>query len=596
MQRMNKSKEIRQTQKLLSYLSLRRRTQFKFILVLMVIGSLSEVASIGLVIPFLGVLTSPETIYQNLFFTPFIELLGINSPKELLLPVTIIFVVAVIFAGLIRLILLYVMIRFSHAAGHDLGINMYRKTLYQSYAFHSNQNSSELINGIIIKVNIITGSVIRPVLTIISSILLMLGIVTALMFVDVYTSLSAFLGFGLIYLGVVKATHKRVVHNGELIANLSTQMIKALQEGLGGIRDVIIDGTQNFFSSVYSKSDASLRRALGDNTFIAGSPRFIMEALGMTLIAILAFSLSASTDNFEYVIPTLGALALGAQRLLPIMQQLYDAYSALKGAQASLTDGLKLLERDLPNYIGNELTKPLNLNKDICLKDISFRYSDEAPWVLKNINLRFKKGAKVGFIGQTGSGKSTLLDILMGLIPPTNGKLVVDGELIDENNQHTWWKNISHVPQSIYLSDNTIKNNIAFGIDSDNIQLSSITHAAKLAQIDEMIKEWPKGYNTSIGERGIRLSGGQRQRIGIARALYKNASIIVFDEATSSLDTKTERAVMESIGNLNAALTIFIIAHRISTLKDCDVIHMLKNGEITKSMTYDELINSPDNS
>jgi len=588
------SLEIRQTKELFLYLTSKRKVQLSLISILMIIGSLAEVVSIGLVIPFLGALTTPEALYQSQFFSPIIHYFGISSPEQLLLPFTLIFIAAVIFSGIIRLSLLYVVISFSHALGHDIGVNVYRRTLYQSYSYHSNQNSSEIINGIIIKVNTITGGVIQPLLLISTSIVLMVGIVTALMFVDIVTSMLAIFVFGLLYFGVIKLTHKKLRHNSRNIAHHSTQLLKSLQEGLGGIRDVLIDSTQNYFCKIYKNSDISLRKATGDNAFIAGSPRFIMEVIGMTLIALLAYSLTVSSRGFEYVIPTLGALALGAQRLLPTMQQLYDAYTKLKGSQASLTDVLNLLNRDLPSYIDLPSFEPLNIKKEIVLKNVNFRYSDDSPWVLNNINLRFKKGSRIGFAGETGSGKSTLLDILMGLLSPTEGELLVDDVAINRHNRHNWWRNIAHVPQSIYLSDNTIKENIAFGIDDDDIKFSNVKDAAKLAQIDNLIKEWTKGYQTSIGERGVRLSGGQRQRIGIARALYKNINVLVFDEATSSLDNKTENAVMESIENLDKNLTVFIIAHRLTTLKNCDIIHVLEKGNIVQSLTYKELIENTD--
>jgi ATP-binding cassette, subfamily B, bacterial PglK len=587
--------EYSQTKELLSFLSARRRTQLGLIGVLMIIGSLAEVASIGLVIPFLGALTSPELIFQKQFLSPVIQYFGIVSPGQLLLPFTLIFIVAVIFSGIIRLLLLYATISFSHAVGHDLGVNIYRRTLFQSYSFHSSQNSSEIINGIVLKINTITGGIIRPLLTIMTSFFFIIGIISALIYIDTKTSLLAFFGFGLIYFIVIKFTHKILYKNGQKIAYYSTQVIKSLQEGLGGIRDVLIDGTQSFFSTIYKNSDLSSRKASATNTFIGGSPRFILESLGMVLIAILAYSLTSAEKGFESVIPTLGALALGAQRLLPAMQQLYESYSTIKGAQASLDDVLKLLRRNLPVYERLTFIKPLKVNKDIILKNISFRYSNDLPWVLNNINLRFEVGSRIGFIGETGSGKSTLLDILMGLIEPTSGELLIDDELINRENRHNWWRNIAHVPQSIFLSDTTIKDNIAFGIDKNIVKHGNVEYAAKMAQINDMINELPKGYQTNVGERGVRLSGGQKQRIGIARALYKNVPILILDEATSSLDTKTEGEVMKSIDSLSQKLTVFFVAHRISTLKNCDIIYVLDKGEIAKSLTYDELVKDKDN-
>tara|TARA_B110000008_G_scaffold266106_1_gene291954 strand:- start:28864 stop:30660 length:1797 start_codon:yes stop_codon:yes gene_type:complete len=591
---MTVGKDFSQIKELLSFLSSKRRTQLFLIGALMVVGSLAEVASIGLVIPFLGALTSPEVIYQKESLYPLINYFGINSPQELLFPFTVTFIVAVVISGIIRLLLLYVTIRFSHFVGHDLGVSIYRRTLFQSYSFHSSHNSSEIINGIVLKINTITGGVIRPLLTIMTSFLFIIGIVTALMFVDTKTSMLAFIGFGLIYFIVIKFTRNILQKNGQKIAFYSTQVIKSLQEGLGGIRDVLIDGTQNFFSTIYKDADISSRRASATNTFIGGSPRFILESLGMVLIAILAYSLTSQENSFESVIPILGALALGAQRLLPSMQQLYESYATIKGAQASLEDVLNLLRKGLPSYSDLSFIEPLKIRNDIVLNNISFRYADDLPWVLKNINLKFKVGSRIGFVGETGSGKSTLLDILMGLIRPSTGELLIDNELINSHNRHNWWRNIAHVPQSIFLSDNSIKENIAFGIDN-NMNLSEVQNAAKLAHIDSIIDNLPEGYKTNVGERGVRLSGGQKQRIGIARALYKNVLVLVLDEATSSLDTKTESSVMKSIDRLSKNLTVFFVAHRISTLKNCDIIYVLEKGEIVKSLTYEELSESNDN-
>ena len=589
---MIRTKEISQTLELLSFLTAKRKLQLVLMLLIMILGSLAEVASIGLVIPFLGALTSPEIIFNNHLLLPIIQFLKINSPVQLLLPFTAMFICAVIFSAIIRLLLLYSTIRFSNAVGHDLGVDVYRKTLFQNYSVQANQNSSEIINGIILKVNTITGGVIKPLLNILSSLVLMIGIIIALLIIDISTSLTALIGFGLIYFLVIKITHRKIRRNSEIIAQYSTKLIKSLQEGLGGIRDILIDGTQNFFSNIYKKSDSLLRKATGDNTFIAASPRYLLEALGMVLIATLAYSLRTYSTNFNLVIPTLGALALGAQRLLPTMQLLYDSYTNLKGAQASLNDVLILLRQRLPVYAQNQSKEKFNFKNNIELKNVNFKYSDESPLVLENININIKKGSRVGFVGETGSGKSTLLDIFMGLIHPTSGKLLVDDKSIGEDNQYAWWKNIAHVPQSIFLSDNTIEQNIAFGINKIDIDSDKIIHSAALAQIHEFIIDMPNGYNTIVGERGVRLSGGQRQRIGIARALYKGADVLMFDEATSSLDNSTENNVMEAIETLNRDLTVFIIAHRLTTLKSCDVIYEIVKGKIARSLSYEQLLNN----
>jgi len=537
----------------------------------MLIASVAEVISVGAVLPFLGALTAPEKIYQHHLMQPVIQYLQLTGPNNILLPLTIGFIIAVLFAGGVRLALLYVTTRLSYATGADLSINIYRRTLYQEYAVHVNRNSSEVINGIINKTNVAI-NVIQSSLTLISSIILIISILAALFSIDIIVALISFVGFGAIYRLIVYYNRQQLQENSDIIAKQSTKMIKSLQEGLGGIRDVLIDGSQQFYCQLYRSADLPLRRASGNNLFIIQSPRYAMEAAGMTLIATLAYVMSLRESGLVTAIPVLGALALGAQRLLPALQQAYGAYSSIKGDSSSFSDVIDLLNQKLPNYVDSSLPAPIMFEKEISLKNLSFYYNQEQPWILKNINLTISKGSRIGFIGVTGSGKSTLLDIIMGLLSPTEGTLLVDNESITDNNRRSWQSHIAHVPQNIFLSDNTIEENIAFGLPQEQIDHNQVKQAAKQAQIAELIEEWPDRYQTFVGERGIRLSGGQRQRIGIARALYKQANVLVFDEATSALDNETEESVMEAIDGLGKDLTILIIAHRLTTLKKCSQI------------------------
>ena len=385
-------------------------------------------------------------------------------------------------------------------------------------------------------------------------------------------------------------TRKQLLVNSKRVAEDSTRLIKSLQEGLGGIRDVLIDGTQSVYCEIYRNADFSLRRAQGNSLFIGQSPRYLMEALGMLLIASLAYFIDKQANGISRAIPLLGALALGAQRLLPILQQSYSSWTTIQSSRESLKDVIDLLEQPLPPYINQISNQNITFNSIIKLKQLSFRYSIQTPIVLNQINLTIKKGSRIGFIGPTGSGKSTLLDIIMGLLQPTDGFIEIDGQPITKKNQRAWQRHIAHVPQSIYLSDSSIEENIAFGVPKEKIDLNRLKQAAKQAQIQEMIENWPQKYKTPVGERGIRLSGGQRQRIGIARALYRKADIIIFDEATSALDNETEDAVMNSINKLSKKLTILIIAHRLTTLKNCSFVIELNNGGIKKIGTYKEMI------
>ena len=489
-----------------------------------------------------------------------------------------------------RLLLLWANTRLSFATGADLSISIYRRTLYQPYSVHAARNSSEVINGISGKSNSVIYSTVQPFLTLISTSIMLISIMIALLSVDPVIALSAFGGFGMIYAVIISFTRKRMFTNSKCIARESTQVIKSLQEGLGGIRDVLIDGSQGVYCQIYRNADQPLRRAQGTSSFINTSPKFGMEALGMGLISILAYMLARQPDGIAKAIPVLGALALGAQRLLPVLQQAYGSWSSIQGGQASLQDTLTLLDQPMPDYADKPVPEPISFTKQIALNNLFFRYSPETPEVLKNLNLTIPKGSSIGFIGLTGSGKSTLLDIVMGLLTPTEGTLDIDAEPITESNNRAWQAHIAHVPQAIFLADSTIEENIAFGLPKNKIDHQRVRHAAEQAQIADIIETWPKKYQTFVGERGIRLSGGQRQRIGIARALYKQADVIIFDEATSALDNETEQAVMQAIESLSQDLTILIIAHRLTTLKNCNQIVELGDGGIKRIGTYDEIV------
>jgi ATP-binding cassette, subfamily B, bacterial PglK len=575
--------------KLWKQLTKRRRKQFWLLLILMISASIMEIVSIGSVVPFLGALTSPEQIYQHKFAQPLIQILEITDSSQLLLPLTIIFVIAVLIAATVRLLLLYVSTRLSHATGADLSIDIYRRALYQDYSVHTSRNSSEMINGIITKTNTVIGQILVPLLTLVSSVVIMIGIIGIVFIINAQVALITFSIFTLLYWIITFLTRKSLQKNSQLIADQSTQMVKSLQEGLGGIRDVLIDGSQEFYCKLYQKADLSLRRASGDNIFIGSSPRYLMEAIGMILIAILAYYLTLQEGGIMIAIPVLGALAVGAQKLLPALQQAYNSYSVIKGAKSSFIDVLNLLNQPLPDNTSQDLINLMPFKQEVVFKDLSFRYTKDTPWILKNLNLSFKKGETIGFIGVTGSGKSTLLDILMGLLTPTSGELLIDGVTITQENRGAWQAHISHVPQSIYLADSTIQENIAFGVELEQIKKSRVSQVAQQAQIAEMINNLKNKYKAFVGERGVQLSGGQRQRIGIARALYKDSDVLIFDEATSALDNQTERKIMQQIEQLKVNQTIFIIAHRLTTLKQCDRIIRINTDYTIEQVDYKQI-------
>lgn len=567
----------------------KRRAQLLALLAFTMVASLAEVFSIGAVLPFLGVLTAPEKVFAHEYAQPLIVYLGITEPRGLLLPATVLFCVAALAAAAIRITSIWLRTRMTFATGADLSMEVYRRTLYQTYAVHMARNSSEVIDGISGKVSTVIFSVLGPLLMIVSNILMLTAILVALVLYKPVVALVTFSGFGLIYLAIYLVSRAHLQANSQRVASSSTQRIKSLQEGLGGIRDVLLDNTQAVYCAEYQKADRLMRRAQASNAVTGETPRFAIEALGMCFIAGLAFSLAQQPEGFAAALPVVGALAIAAQRMLPLLQQIYHAFTSLSGSEQSLIDTLALLEQPMPGTAPAAPGQSMPFAHAIECRALGFRYRADRPWALKGLNMRIAKGSRIGFIGITGSGKSTLVDILMGLLQPTEGHLLVDGQPVTAANAGLWQRRIAHVPQTIYLSDASIAENIAFGVPRQQIDMKRVRQAAAQAQIAQSINGWQHGYDTFVGERGVRLSGGQRQRIGIARALYKQADVLVFDEATSALDNATEHAVMEAIEALGRDLTILIVAHRITTLQRCDEIVELAAGQLLRMRDYADI-------
>ncbi len=559
-------------------------------MVLVLLSAIAEVVSLGAVLPFLTVLAAPEVVFGHPLAAGVVRSLGIATPEGLVLPLTIAFAAAALVSAAIRLWLLRASTRFAFGTGSELSIEVYRRTLYQPYRVHVARSSSEIISGITTKVGGTMLGVLLPSLTLISSSTAILAITLALLAIDPAVALASSLCFGAIYAVITWRSGWRLHGNSLLIAREHTALVKALQEGLGGIRDVLLDGTQAVYCEAYGRADRQLRRAQGANVYISQSPRYSIEALGMVLIAVLAYGLSRKAGGLASALPVLGALAIGAQRLLPSLQQSYASWAVITGNQASLRDTIELLDQPVSREQEGAAPAPLPLRRVIRLDRVHFRYGPDSPWVLDGLSLDIPKGARIGFVGSTGSGKSTTLDLLMGLLEPVEGELLVDGEPVRGARVQAWQRTIAHVPQSIYLSDTTLAENIAFGVPPEAIDLGRVRNAARQAQIAEFIESRPEGYDAVVGERGIRLSGGQRQRIGIARALYKQASVLVLDEATSALDNVTEQSVLDAIEGLDRELTVLLIAHRLTTVRRCDTIVELERGAVVAQGSYEELL------
>jgi ATP-binding cassette subfamily B protein len=575
--------------RLWQHIAPRRRIQLAALGGLMLLGTLTEIASLGMVIPFLSALTTPNYVFEHPSARPMIVFLGLSAPQQLPLPLAVLFGGAAVLAGATRLALLWGQTRLGNAIGVDLGSAAFRRTLYQTYVVHAARNSSEVVAILMTKINTIIYFIIIPLLSLVTATFTVLTIAVFMTLVNPELTAMIFLGFGGLYALVTYATKIRLARDSQIVTVGQSRVAHVVQEGLGAIRDVLIDGLQETYFRIYRQADSRLRLALGNISIMGGVPRPVIEAFGVALIGWLAYTMSNRPEGMATAIPMLGALALAAQRLLPLVQQGYAGWASMLGGQASLRDVLEMLEQPLPPHSTLPPSAPMPFTQMISLNNLHFRYNSMSPWILRGIDLQIPRGSRVGFIGTTGSGKSTLLDIVMGLLAPTFGTVRIDGMVVDETNHRAWQAHIAHVPQTIFLADTTIEENIAFGIPKDKIDPQRVRQAAKQAQIADTVDGWSKQYQTVVGERGIRLSGGQRQRIGIARALYKRANVIIFDEATSALDNATEQAVMQTIESLSIDLTLLIIAHRLTTLRNCSQIVELGEGGIKRVGSYQDI-------
>ena len=566
--------------RLFDHMSPRRRWQLAVVMALMLLGAISELVSLGAIVPFLALITNPEKASSYPILRDLFSLLGGGTGENIVFPAAGLFCLTVIVTTAIRLTLLWAGQKFAFRFGHDLGVELYRKTLNQPYIYHLSKNTSEFLAGVN-KVEQVTAGVLRPMMQFVISGTIATFIITLLISIDVATSLASMSIFALMYVVITLSLRKGLARNGATVAEMQNRRIQTLQEGFGGIRDILINKTQSIYLNDFRQSDLHLRDAQISNLFVSIAPRFLVEALGMFIIVGLTLKLSLEPGGLMNALPFLGALALGAQRLLPILQSVYNSWATIAGNKQSLHDVLDLLdlpEKESPVANARESSAPLPFNSGIELKDICYHYDEKKPLTLRDVNIRIEKGSLVGIVGKTGSGKSTLIDLIMGLLEPSKGSISIDDIELTRANVHQWQQNIAHVPQAIFLADTSIAGNIAFGIIPEKVDHARVREAARMAGAADFIEEMKDGYDTEVGERGVRLSGGQRQRIGIARALYKQASILVFDEATSALDDETEKRVMESINTLSKTLTIIMIAHRLSTLENCDRVVRLSNG------------------
>jgi len=576
----NLNKNIKNTKEIIiiiwKLISIKNKQRLFKLLILIFFTATLELISIGSIFPFLGVLIAPEKFYSQINDLGFdFEIINKNN---ILLFITVIFVIISLLVGGFRLLLMWYQQLITTEIGIEFSSKVYENTLYQPYIYQINLHSSQVQVGLQ-KTMFLVEYIINPCLLLLSSVIILSLVLIGFMFIDpnaTFVTLSVFLVF---YFSISLIYKKKLAKNSLIISKNQNIIAKLIQESLGGIREIIINSLQKKFINQFKISFKPLQKSQSENLIIGQSPRYIIEALGMAFISVIAYNISTSSNYNEVnAVPILGVIALAAQRLLPIIQQIYYSIAKIRGSISSISDVIELLclinKED--NIIKNKIIK------EITIKNLYFKYPVDKEWKLKDINLKISVGSTIGIVGPSGSGKSTLINIISGLLYPNAGQIYVDDYEVNENNINLLRSNISYVPQSLFLSDSTIVENIAFGINKTEIDMGKILEVAKISKIEDMIQDWPLKYDTLVGESGVKISGGQRQRIGIARALYKDSNIILLDESTSALDVLTEDEIINSLISINRKKIIIIITHRLSSLKHCDNIFEIKNGSLNK--------------
>ena len=514
------------------------------------LSGIAELFSLAIAIPFLALLTNPENIWKLEGSQLLAQILSVKSAKEMLAPIAFLFIFATILAAIIRLSNLWLNSLFAASVGTDLSCDSFLRTLHQPYEVHINRNSSTIITAMTTYISQ-TVAVINSTLQMITSSVVAFGLIIGLLSADWRIACLIVSVFSIVYAFLSLLSRRALIINSKLATTSAKQQLELLQESLGSIRDIILDQNQPYYLGMFKEFDFSLRRTRAYNKFIGSAPRFILEGFALITIVLIALTFTISSKDNYLIIPLLGTLALGAQKLLPSLQQIYSSWSLINGYRTSVSEVIDLLNQDATALSLNYRDRSLQFNQSVRFNDVSFRYDEYKPNVLNSLRLEINKGEKIGIIGTTGCGKSTFVDLIMGLLTPSSGSILVDGaDLHNTANReilHNWRSSIAHVPQSIYLIDSTIEENIAFGLRMDQIDYERLAEASQQAQIAAFIESTPDGYKTLVGEQGMRLSGGQRQRIAIARALYKRSKVLILDEATSALDSQTESEVIKSI-------------------------------------------------
>lgn len=579
---------------LFSLLTAKQLKQFYVLQLLVVLMAFTELLGIASIAPFMALVGDISLLETNGIFSQMYQMSGINNPMDFLFYTGVIVLVMLTVSTAVSMFTVWKLSMFGARIGTEIADRLYAYYMQQSWQFHASGSSAQLTKQVSTEAARISIEIIQPLMRMNSKIVLAFFISVSVLIYDPVIALLGLAVFSVAYFLLYSLVRRQLDMNGMKLSQISTERFRLMNEGFGGIKDIILMNHSHDFIKRFQESGQVFARAQGTNIAISQVPRYFIEliAFGAMILLVLVL-IRLHSGKLGEILPVLAVYALAAFKLLPSLQQIYSSSSQIKGNIAAFEAVQHDLEQSFENHnvIGNSsIAIKININKNIVLSGIGFSYPNKDRSALKGINMHIPVNSVIGLVGSSGSGKSTLIDLLLGLLTPQQGSIYADGIRITAENKRAWQDLLGFVPQSIFLSEGSIAENIAFGIPVKDISLAKVHKALTLANLTELVGLLPDGVNTKVGEHGVQLSGGQRQRIGIARALYHKAEVLVFDEATSALDGITEKIVMDAIHELSGKKTIILIAHRLKTIEKCDVIYFIEQGEMIDQGTYQDLI------
>jgi ABC-type multidrug transport system fused ATPase/permease subunit len=583
---------------LFSVLTSEQRRKFYILQLLVVMMAFSEIIGVASIGPFMAVIGDMGILQDDNAIAYFYRISGVNDPADFLFLMGLGVLVLLGSATALSSFTVWRLSIFSAKTGMEIATRLYTHYMRQSWLFHATGSSAQLTKQVASEALRLSDNVIQPLMLMNSRIVLSLFIIIAIFIFNPLVAVMGLIIFSTAYLIIFSIVQKRLQYNGKIISISSTVRFRLMNEGFGGIKDIILLGRNDDFIKRFKKESEDFAYARGTNNALIIMPRYFMEFFAFgAMIGLVLILLKTQQGDLGVVLPMIAIYALAGYKLLPALQQIYSSLAHIKGnlvAFESIKSDLFDSCYNEDRHSLNSSTEHITFNNFIQLENITFTYPGKNQPTLNQINLTIPANQVIGIVGPSGAGKSTVVDIILGLVQAQKGDLKIDDTPLDDGNRRAWQNSIGFVPQSIFLSEGTIAENVAFGISSDKIDLKSVKKTIKLAHLDEMVNQLPEGIHTKVGERGVQLSGGQRQRIGIARSLYNEAKILVFDEATSALDGITENIIMDAIHDFSGKKTIIMIAHRLKTVQKCDIIFIIDEGKLIDQGTYFELIKKND--